>query len=137
MITLKKLYSTNKFLVEQFGGVGVGFKDKNLAISLVEGVNQEVFGEVLYPSIEDKISYIVFSIVANHVFLDGNKRTGAYILEELCEDYNLNLDYTDDELIELVLLIAQSKVDREYVKDWIVSRKNRKSMVLGDSTIFS
>lgn len=123
MITLNKLYMINEFLVEQFGGLGVGFKDENLALSLVEGVNQEVYGQKLYPTIEDKISYIVFSIIANHIFLDGNKRTGAYVLEELCEDYGLNIEYTDDELIELVLLIAQSKVDRQYIKDWILSRK--------------
>lgn len=123
MITLNKLYMINEFLVEQFGGLGVGFKDENLAISLVEGVNQEVYGQKLYPTIEDKISYIVFSIIANHIFLDGNKRTGAYVLEELCEDYGLNIEYTDDELIELVLLIAQSKVDRQYIKDWILSRE--------------
>lgn len=60
MITIKRLYLINEFLVEQFGGVGVGFKDENLAISLVEGVNQEVYGQVLYPTVEDKISYIVF-----------------------------------------------------------------------------
>lgn len=30
MITLNRLYSINEFLVEQFGGVSVGFKDKNL-----------------------------------------------------------------------------------------------------------
>lgn len=97
--------------------MGVGFKDENLVESLVVQIYQEVFDEVLYPTIEDKISYMVFSITANHIFLDGNKRTGAAVLEKLCEDNGINLDYTDDELIELVLLIAQSKVDREYVRD--------------------
>ena len=60
MITIKRLYLINEFLVERFVGVGVGFKDENLAISLVEGVNQEVYGQVLYLTVEDKISYIVF-----------------------------------------------------------------------------
>lgn len=85
---------------------------------------------------EDKISHIVFSIIANHIFLDGNKRTGASVLEKLCEDNNLNLSYTEDELIELVLLIAQSKVNREYIRDWILERKDRKFSVLRNSNIF-
>lgn len=123
MISVLELYKINKHLVEQFGGVGIGFKDENLAESLVVSIYQEVFDEVLYPTVEDKISYIVFSIIANHVFLDGNKRTGALILVKLCKDNNLNISYTENELIDLVRQIAQSKVDRQYIKDWILSRE--------------
>lgn len=136
MISVQELYDINRYLVEEFGGMGVGFKDENLAESLVVQIYQEVFGKVLYPTVEDKISHIVFSIIANHIFLDGNKRTGASVLEKLCEDNNLNLSYTEDELIELVLLIAQSKVNREYIRDWILERKDRKFSVLRNSNIF-
>lgn len=136
MISVQELYYINRYLVEEFGGMGVGFKDENLAESLVVQIYQEVFGKVLYPTVEDKISHIVFSIIANHIFLDGNKRTGASVLEKLCEDNNLNLSYTEDELIELVLLIAQSKVNREYIRDWILERKDRKFSVLRNSNIF-
>lgn len=136
MISVQELYDINRYLVEEFGGMCVGFKDENLAESLVVQIYQEVFGKVLYPTVEDKISHIVFSIIANHIFLDGNKRTGASVLEKLCEDNNLNLSYTEDELIELVLLIAQSKVNREYIRDWILERKDRKFSVLRNSNIF-
>lgn len=136
MISVQELYDINRYLVEEFGGMGVGFKDENLAESLVVQIYQEVFGKVLYPTVEDKISHIVFSIIANHIFLDGNRRTGASVLEKLCEDNNLNLSYTEDELIELVLLIAQSKVNREYIRDWILERKDRKFSVLRNSNIF-
>lgn len=136
MISVQELYDINRYLVEEFGGMGVGFKDENLAESLVVQIYQEVFGKVLYPTVEDKISHIVFSIIANHIFLDGNKRTGASVLEKLCEDNNLNLSYTEDELIELVLLIAQSKVNREYIRDWILEGKDRKFSVLRNSNIF-
>lgn len=136
MISVQELYDINRYLVEEFGGMGVGFKDENLAESLVVQIYQEVFGKVLYPTVEDKISHIVFSIIANHIFLDGNERTGASVLEKLCEDNNLNLSYTEDELIELVLLIAQSKVNREYIRDWILERKDRKFSVLRNSNIF-
>lgn len=128
MISVNELYEINKYMVETFGGVGVGFKDENLAESLVVQIYQEVFGEVLYPTIEDKISHIVFSIIANHVFLDGNKRTGASVLEKLCRDYNLNLVYSEDELFDLVLSIAKSEVDRFYVRDWISSKRPKSGL---------
>ena len=39
-------------------------------------VHGEMFGEHLYPTIFDKARVYVYNIIANHVFSDGNKRTG-------------------------------------------------------------
>lgn len=118
MISLNDLYEFNKYIVSKFGGAGIGFKDLNLAESLVCQVDQEVFGEVLYPTIEDKISYLVFSIIANHVFIDGNKRTGAMVLEKLCIDNGIILP-SDDCIIGIVLGIAKSELSREDLRDLI------------------
>jgi death on curing protein len=43
---------------------------------LIEAVQAEMFGAPLYPSISDKAGYIFFNIIGNHIFQDGNKRTG-------------------------------------------------------------
>lgn len=43
---------------------------------LVEMVDQQVFGEPAYPTVGDKAAFYLFSIISNHVFQDGNKRTG-------------------------------------------------------------
>ncbi|MFQ9249476.1 MAG: hypothetical protein ACLR3R_19720 [Clostridium paraputrificum] len=42
MISVQELYDINRYLVEEFGGMGVGFKDENLAESLVVQIYQEV-----------------------------------------------------------------------------------------------
>lgn len=39
-------------------------------------VREEMFGEPLYPTITDKAAVYMFSIISNHIFADGNKRTG-------------------------------------------------------------
>lgn len=119
MISLYSLYKMNQYLVEEFGGAGIGFKDYNLAQSLTEQPYQEVFGEKLYPTDIDKISFMVFSIIANHIFIDGNKRTGALLLERLCYYKNIRLEFEDDELIELVLSVAKSECDNVGIKEWI------------------
>jgi len=119
MISLDELFIINKMLVEKFGGMGVGFNNLHLAESLVVQVDQEVFGKILYPSTIDKISFIVFSIIANHVFLDGNKRTGAFVLDKLCEDNNIPLQCNDDAIIDVVLKIATSEFNREDLSKWI------------------
>jgi death-on-curing protein len=43
---------------------------------MLEMVNATVFGEEAYPKVWDKAAFYMFSIIANHVFQDGNKRTG-------------------------------------------------------------
>ncbi len=118
IITLKNLFEINKDLVERYGGCGVGFKDKNLAISAIEGCNQEVFGIVLYPTILSKINHLVYSIIANHVFLDGNKRTGSFIFNSLVKKYNLKLNI---DLEYYILSIAKSKFNEEEALNYLKS----------------
>jgi death on curing protein len=43
---------------------------------LLEAVQAEMFGEPLYPSISDKAAVYCYNIICNHIFSDGNKRTG-------------------------------------------------------------
>ncbi|MBI5916861.1 MAG: type II toxin-antitoxin system death-on-curing family toxin [Bacteroidetes bacterium] len=43
---------------------------------LIEAVDGEIFGEPMYPAIEDKAAFYMHSIISGHVFQDGNKRTG-------------------------------------------------------------
>ena len=43
---------------------------------LIEAVQAELFGEPMYPTIADKAAVYCYSIIGNHIFSDGNKRTG-------------------------------------------------------------
>ncbi len=47
---------------------------------LVEAVQAEMFGEPLYPTIPKKAAVYCFNIIGNHIFTDGNKRTGLEAL---------------------------------------------------------
>lgn len=123
MITFFTLFKLNEYLITEFGGAGVGFKDENLARSLVETPYQEVFGERLYKNDYERIAFMVFSVVANHVFIDGNKRTGALLLEHLCDYRNIKLDYSDDELIQLILSVAKSECGKKGIENWIRSHQ--------------
>lgn len=123
MITLRELSDINRFMVENFGGAGVGFKDINLARSLIVSPYQEVFGELLYKTIEAKISIMVYSVIANHVFIAGNKRTGVALLEKLCSDNNIILNCSDEDLIEIAIKLATSQLDREGLERWLYAKQ--------------
>ncbi len=66
---IKKGEATELFGTER----GVG----NLA-GIVGNVSQTFGGKALYPTIEEKAAHLLYFVVKNHPFLDGNKRSGAY-----------------------------------------------------------
>ncbi|WP_195972521.1 type II toxin-antitoxin system death-on-curing family toxin [Clostridium thermobutyricum] len=113
LITIEELVLINQKLVSQFGGCGVGFKDENLAISAIDGCNQEAFGIVFYPTILSKINHLVFSIVSNHIFLDGNKRTGTFVFYLMIEKYNIKINFNSFNIEYYILSIAKSEITEE------------------------
>jgi prophage maintenance system killer protein len=72
-------------------------------------------GKDLYPGLEEKAAHLLYFLVKNHAFVDGNKRIGAalflWFLEknEALHDRNGDRYISDAELVALTLLIAESK----------------------------
>lgn len=63
MIIFEYICKINKKMIERYGGVGIGIRNKNFVISIIDGINQEVFGRVMYFIVEEKIFYIVVGII--------------------------------------------------------------------------
>lgn len=91
------------------------------------------FGERdFYPSLEEKAAMLLYLIVKNHSFVDGNKRIAAACFLKFLEANNLLFNETrkpiisNDGLASLTLFVASSKADEmETVKKLIVSVLNR------------
>ena len=79
--------------------------------ALLGNVFQSYAGEDVYPSIEEKAAHLLYFVVKNHVFLDGNKRSGAYsFVWFLREAGILNIhEISPQALTAITLLIAESK----------------------------
>ena len=81
--------------------------------ALLGNLEQTVFGEPAYPTIETKAAHLLYFVIKNHPFLDGNKRTGAFLFVEfLARNGRLLRDgmpvINDVGLAALALLIAES-----------------------------
>lgn len=78
---------------------------------ILGNVMQNVFGEELYPSIEEKASHLLYFIIKNHPFNDGNKRTGAFSFIWFLKQSNFEFaNYiTPNMLTALTLFIAESE----------------------------
>ena len=77
-------------------------------------LDQTVFGEPAYPSIESKAAHLLYFVVKNHPFSDGNKRSGAFLFVDFLSrngrlfDANGNTVINDTGLAALTLLVAES-----------------------------
>ena len=82
--------------------------------ALLGNLEQSVFGEPAYPSIESKAEHLLYFVVKNHPFSDGNKRSGAFLFVDFLHrnDRLLNRSgqavINDTGLAALTLLVAES-----------------------------
>ena len=101
---------------ENLGGLFGNEKDDSFKSSL-DTIYQTFDGKELYPSIEEKAANLLYFIVKNHSFTDGNKRIAAAIFVWFLErqDFLYNADgekrIADNALVAFTLLIAESKPD--------------------------
>lgn len=110
-------------------------KPKDLSFdSSINQIYQSFCGNELYPSLEEKAAVLLYLIVKNHSFVDGNKRIAAacflYFLEQNGLLYNQSGEALigNDALAAITLFIAVSKPDEmETVKKVIISILNRKA----------
>ena len=69
-----------------------GILNQNALDSISAGVNQ-FFGDTeLYPSIESKAAFLAFAIIQDHVFEEGNKRTGIGVLLTYLKQNGISLE---------------------------------------------
>lgn len=82
----------------------------NLA-GIVGNVFQSFGGEDLYPTIEEKAAHLLYFVIKNHPFNDGNKRSGAFAFVWFLQKTQLlnKQKMTPETLTALTLLIAESK----------------------------
>lgn len=87
---------------------------------LLEAVQAEMFGEPLYPTIADKAAIYCYNIICNHIFTDGNKRTGleAALAFLKFNEKRLNKVLPHSQLLDFIIKIASGQSDLEECKNW-------------------
>ena len=82
--------------------------------ALLGNLDQTAFGEPAYPTIESKAAHLLYFVVKNHPFTDGNKRSGAFLFVDFLHRngrlFNQNGEpvINDIGLSALTLLVAES-----------------------------
>lgn len=110
---LKNYLMKNNLASEIFGQE----RDKGLFESALNSIYQTFDGKELYPSLEEKAANLLYMVIKNHPFVDGNKRIGALLFlmflyenmpkEKLFEKFNSN------SLTALCYLVAASPPEQK------------------------
>ena len=118
MISLEEVLKIHNILIEKFGG-SPGIRNRELLESSI-GRPFSTFDSIdLYPTPIDKGAAIIESIVKNHPFIDGNKRTGYTLLRLFLLNEGLDIKATEDEKYDFVMKIAEGKSTFDEIKTWI------------------
>lgn len=110
---------------KQFGSSGLFGREKDESFKSSLGVIYQTFGgKELYASVEEKAANLLYLVVKNHSFIDGNKRIAAALFVWFLERNKIlykpdgSKRVADNALVAITLMIAESKPQE---KDIIVS----------------
>ena len=96
-------------LIEETGG-SAGLRDMNLLDSALESAYASFDGKELYPSKEEKAARLGYALIANHAFVDGNKRIGMYVLLTFLEANGISLDAENPEVVRAGVNVATGEL---------------------------
>ncbi|MCQ6261287.1 virulence protein RhuM/Fic/DOC family protein [Alcanivorax sp. MM125-6] len=82
-------------------------RDDGLA-SILGNLEQSMFGEPLYGTREERAAHLLYFVIKNHPFSDGNKRSGAFLFLLYLRQEGMRLTLNEQGLTALTLLIAES-----------------------------
>ena len=118
-LTVSEILRLHQKLLDATGGLS-GTRDLGLLESAVYSANQ-VFGEEeAYPTVEQRAARLAYAITQNHPFVDGNKRIGMLVMLMTLRLNHVQIQYTQAELIQLGLSVA----DNSYRYEDILARIN-------------
>lgn len=119
---LEQVVKLHSSLIAKTGGMD-GIRDENLLDSALNSLFQTFDGNELYPDIFDKAAQLCYSLVENHPFADGNKRTGVHLTLLFLKLNGEKIEYTQSELIDFGLGIASGKMTKDSIKEWLLNYK--------------
>ena len=118
MITLEHVRRLHTLSIERFGG-SHGVRDFGMLESACIRPYQTFGGEALYTTAIEKAAAIAESLIMNHPFIDGNKRTGFLAMFALLNDEGIELTATEDEAYDFTINISTGSIAFEEIVEWL------------------
>ena len=118
MISLEEVLEYHSLLIDSFGG-DRGVRDMKSLDAAIHRPYSTFDQEELYPSPVEKSAAILQSIVVNHPFVDGNKRTGYFLMRLFLLNHNLDCEANLEEKYEFVIAVSIGEMEIDAIIGWI------------------
>ena len=121
-LTKEQILMLHNELIRETGGSG-GLRDEGLLDSALNAPFQG-FGDVdSFPSLQQKGARLGYGLICNHAFVDGNKRIGAHAMLLFLSVNGIELEYTQNELSDMILDVAAGNLRFEDMVKWIIKHQ--------------
>lgn len=120
-LSVEQVLAIHSFQTRRFGG-SRGVRDRGALESAVARPRATFGGEDLYPDLAAKAGALLHSLIANHPFVDGNKRVGVQALLVFLAANDHGLRVTPSALTRLALSAARGDLDAGALAIWIRQR---------------
>jgi death-on-curing protein len=122
-LTLSEALELHRRVIGESGGA-LGVLDIGALESALAQPRMTFGGKDLYPSIVEKATALGYSLIQNHPFLDGNKRTGHAATEVFLFLNGFEIQSSVDEQEKIILQVASGEMDREAFTAWLRDHVN-------------
>lgn len=119
-LTIPEVLFIHFQVIERFGGRH-GVLNLGGLESAVARPQATIEGDDLYPSVLEKAAVLLHSLVLNHPFQDGNKRTAFTALGLILHYNGMVLEGSRTDAENFVVNVADTHVDVETIVDWLQS----------------
>lgn len=116
-LTQEQILLIHSILIDETGG-SHGVRDHGAILSVESLPQQSVFGKELYPTLFRKAAVYVRSIILNHPFIDGNKRTAMTAASVFLEDNGHRLNAKEGFVEKFALRVIKEKLDIGAIAAW-------------------
>jgi len=118
ILTLRIVTIIHNAIIEYYGGAG-GIHSKNMILSSLSAPFSSYGKQEFYLTPIEKAGILFYSIIKNHGFVDGNKRTACLMLSLILHIYGYRLTASNLSIEKMALDIANNRISKEKVFLWI------------------
>jgi death-on-curing protein len=120
MISIKEVLEIHDILIQSFGG-SPGIRDVAGLDSALTRPFQTFDGKELYHAPVNKAAALLESLLINHPFIDGNKRTPYVVMRSFLIAHHIDISASQDEKYIFIINIAAGMSNQEAITAWLFS----------------
>lgn len=129
VFTARQVLILHERMIQKYGGSS-GVRDMGMLESAVGRPFASFSGEDLYPDIFMKAGAFIQSIVKNHPFIDGNKRTAFTGATTFLMANGVTVSAGIDQVVKFMLKVANENLSVDEIAQWLKRRTKNVSKYL-------